>query len=581
MVQRSATLLLPDKLDSQWNDVFLKERILYEGIQQQTTILLCGDDGDDNINTANPTSFSLEKVDLVKYLPYDLVCSIFLQLPLKDFLNCIRVSCTWRNLILSTPMFWQHLRLCDDPRPPPNHIINLYLSHLQGAPLLSLCIHNVQDAETLWTKLCQTNCKQLYELDCSTLQGLTKESWFFFRQTIISAGKTLRILRLGSCNFKLDEIIDLISETCTRLEVFDLNNCFATNVDSTTTSLGYHDGESLQQLEHFGGLFSETDMKHMASLPSLPLCCLRLSRIHGLTAIHLAAILLRCPYLIELTLENSLVNITPVINILRYSCPRLEQLHYHRSDFSKLPVTEPSSPYRTATILPDRQQRWHRPPLSFAMTTGTVSVATHSNHNSSGGGNTNYHTTESHRNNHHRSLWKQLSLKQTRSLTDDFLHFILEGSFQKVERLDLTGNTQLTDNCIFNMIQQPQNKSCTALPNLVECSFANCANITELGLCLFIEHTPQLRQLDLSGLSGVTDVVLSSLALHCPLLSKLYLCRCRSITDAGIRCFIDNIRPCDKAPKVRRILQELDLTKTNISVDCLAYVMCHTQQNGI
>lgn len=362
-------------------------------------------------------------------------------------------------------------------------------------------------------------------------------------------------------------------------------------------------GGFLLQLERFGGLFSDNYIDSIALLPPLPIRQLRLSGIHRLTAAHLAAILLRCPNLIELTLENCMVNIIPVINILCYSCPCLEQLHYHRNNFGILPITD-SSLSPIPPFSPRWQRRWQRFQSSIETTTETMTarnrqltsnVATDSisgtqhNHDQSTPLSASYSNTYStYRNDKDRSFWKQLSLKQTRSLTDDLLHFILVDSYHTVEYLDLKGNTQLGDNCIYNMIhkgrghrhQENRGRRQWALPAMVECSFASCLKITELGLCSFVENTPSLRRLDLSGLSGVTDVVLLSIASHCPSLSSLRLCHCRSITDSGIRCFIDEVRRLHTTDKPW-LLQQVDLTHTNISLDSWTYLMCHIQQNGI
>ncbi|SAM02332.1 hypothetical protein [Absidia glauca] len=610
MVQRYSAHLLPDHSEPRWNEVRLQERILYEGIQQRQQREMAPLDDSTLLtldSTPAPTDIATaDKLDLVYRLPYDLVCSIFSRLPLNNLVTCAKVNRTWRRLIVSNPLFWQHLILYH--KPLPNHIIDLYLSRLQCAPLLSLRIQNEQDVETVLATLCKSNCSQLDELECASLQCATKECWYLFRQVIISAGRALRILRLGSSNFKLDNIILLASESCAGLEILDLNDCFVSvgnypSLVPTSPSLQPSDDSGfLQRLEHFGGLFSDTYIDSIALLPPLALRQLRLSGIHGLTATHLAAILLRCPDLIELTLENCMVNIIPVINILCYSCPRLEQLHYHRNNFGKLPITESSlSPIPSSS--PRWQRRWQRFQSSLETTTETMTARNRqlaSNIATDGATSTQHHydhqntplsaphstTYSSYRNDKDRSFWKQLSLKQTRSLTDDLLHFILVDSYHTVEHLDLTGNTQLGDNCIYNMIQQGQGhqhhmgRRQWALSAMVECSFANCLKITELGLCSFVEHAPRLLRLDLSGLSGVTDVVLLSIALHCPSLSSLRLCHCRSITDSGIRCFIDKVQQLHTIGKPW-LLQQVDLAHTNISLDSWTYLMCHIQQNGI
>lgn len=160
MIQRCSAHLLPGHSESRWNEVRLQERILYEGIQQRQQREMAIFDGD---STPAPTNFDLAgRLDLICRLPYDLVCSIFSSLPLDNLVTCAKVNRTWRRLIVPNPLFWQHLVLYN--KPLPNHIIKLYLSRLQCAPLLSLRIQNERDVETVLAALCKSNCSQLNEL---------------------------------------------------------------------------------------------------------------------------------------------------------------------------------------------------------------------------------------------------------------------------------------------------------------------------------------------------------------------------------------------------------------------------------
>ncbi|CAO3599769.1 unnamed protein product [Absidia cylindrospora] len=524
-------------------------------------------------------------MDMVEILSYDIVCSIFMLLPLKSFVHCSRVNRNWRSLMLSNPLFWQHLDFTGTRlRPVPTTTIQLYLSRLQGAPLLSLLLHNEQNAQDLLESLFQSNCSQLSELDWSSFQCSAKASWPLFRQVIFSAGKSLTTLRLGSGWFWLNELIDLVSTTtCPYLTTLDIYECF--------TGRSYHHSDNDDGMN---GRFPTTTtalLAHDTSLPPLSLRHLGLSDVHGLTASHLGLILLRCPHLVELVLHNCPVNIIPTIGLFSHVCPLLQQFSYHQNKLNQLSpraisTNEPrSDPIITTSIasLPIRLREGDRPTHSRLLASTSNLCNDDNGH----------------------AYWKKLTLIQTKTFTDDLLHTLLAGSYHSIQVLDLKGNKRLTDHSIFNtMIHLHPNDGFdddrsyfnsgnsgdgVALPSLEECSFANCLNITELGLCLLFEHTPQLRQVDLSGLSGVTDVVLLSMALHCPHLSFVRLAHCRSMTDDGVRCFIDTFARNNRKEQLPnnnkdgdgQLLQELDLSDTYLSMECLAYAMCHVRRSGI
>ncbi|KAI8086714.1 uncharacterized protein BX664DRAFT_336586 [Halteromyces radiatus] len=461
-------------------------------------------------------------LDLVLVLPCEVVHSIFALLPLDSLVRCSRVSHTWRKLLLSTPLLWQHLYF--DGSLSAN-TVDLYLSRLQGAPLTSLHINCDLDAETLLSSLCNSNCTQLQVLDLTRLHCVNRNGWLLFQKVIYSTGKAFKKLKLGSSSFKLDDIMDLVSKACPQLELLDLRDCF------TSQTILPLDG--LASLEHICESLPITINNYVEHLPILGLRQLELSDIHGLTIIHLASILLRSPCLVDLTLRNCLVNIIPIVNVLRHCCPDLANFVYHRNQLGRNPIIE------------------HNPIHSSVSPTLPLTMMIQP-------------TTSSNDRIHSGLLqsWKKLSLIQTRALTNDLLHYVLFGSYHTIQSLDLTGSLGLTDECLFNMIPS----------SLEECKLAGCMNITTLGLCSFLQNTPHLRILDVSGLSGVTDMVLLSIALHCRRLVKLNLTLCRSITDTGLQLFIDTL----DSP-----LQELGLARTNLTTPSLTYAMCHIQRDDI
>lgn len=150
MVRRSYSCL--SQTNPLWSQVCLKERILYEGVLQQRGRKLLVGNG------------SPDAMDMALLLPFDVVCSILMLLPFENLVCCVRVNRKWNHLVNSTPLLWQRLHFYRNTLPLPMTTLALYLSRLNTASLLSLRIPNVQDSEGLFTALCQSNCRQLYEL---------------------------------------------------------------------------------------------------------------------------------------------------------------------------------------------------------------------------------------------------------------------------------------------------------------------------------------------------------------------------------------------------------------------------------
>lgn len=377
-----------------------------------------------------------------------------------------------------------------------------------------------------------------------------------------SSGKTLRILRLGCGGFRPNNIIDLVATSCLELEILDLRSSLPLKDDHR-----YYDATSLEQLERYGGHLPSVLWDYATDLPTLPIRRLVLSDHHGLTPLHLAVMLIRSPRLLDLTLLNCSINITPVINLLPYT--HLERLHYYDSH-STSTIDHPPSPRMAPTPAT----------IALRITVDTM-PATYQHGGIRNAARDDAVNTMAH------CFWKTIMLKQTRILTDDVLYSLLAASSHTIEKLDLQGNPQLTDSSLTTIIQHRRyhkvslkhwdnNDDTTfGLIHLHELGLADCTGMTELGLCSFFRYTPHLQQLNLSGLSSVTDRVLMTIALHCPRLLKLDLSRCGTITDSGLCGFIDTLRD-------RNItLHYLGLVGTTLSIDTLVYALCHVQQDSI
>lgn len=376
------------------------------------------------------------------------------------------------------------------------------------------------------------------------------------------------------------------------------------------------DNTAIYRLEQFGESFTDAYMEYVDQLPVLPIRYLYLSTIHGLSTIHLATILFRCPYLIHLELDRCLINLIPIINILRFSCPQLEILSYHRNRYTQFPIAtnatttlnptisttnnnnndddeSPSSSALSSSLssIHRQQQRHHhhqnksysflnrphRLPMKLASSSSSSSMIVNNTKNNE------------------TSFWKQLSLKHSRTLTDELLHFILKGSYHTIEKLNIKENPRLTDDCLYQMIQRQQQSLSTSstsslylieppppsLPKLKEFDLSNCIYITEKGLCAFLKECPQLESIDLSGLPGVTDQVLYTMAIYCQQLTHIYLNHCKTITDHGIKQFIHIFLQRKMNSSTASLFQRLELDKTNLSMECLGYAMCYIERDGI
>lgn len=137
-------------------------------------------------------------------------------------------------------------------------------------------------------------------------------------------GSTLNSLQWGGVSIRLNDIIDNIPTICKDLKNLVVHDCF--------TSL--QNAQLQHRLDSFGDSFPTSFIEKLQTLPKLnQLQSLELSGIHGLTASHLASILIRCPNIRKLSLKRCLVNIIPILNMLRFCCPKLQYFEYERNRY--------------------------------------------------------------------------------------------------------------------------------------------------------------------------------------------------------------------------------------------------------
>lgn len=193
------------------------------------------------------------------------------------------------------------------------------------------------------------------------------------------------------------------------------------------------------RLEDFGESFPSEFISSTLSLPTLPhLTSLELTSIHGLTASHLAHILIRCPNLIRLKLHRCLVNIIPVLNILKSFCPHIKYLTYEKNQCCM------PSPY-FQQLQPKQYPSYNHP-------------------------------------------WIELKIQSTDTLTDHVLQDLLVST---IEHLDLSGSGLITD---AGILHKP-------LKNLKSLSLRGCTGITREGVLDLLKQNTRLEHVDLPVLN--------------------------------------------------------------------------------
>ncbi|ORX52367.1 RNI-like protein [Hesseltinella vesiculosa] len=521
-IVRTAVTLL-DQSDPDWDDLSWKEQWL---LQQQSTTWPVAQ-------------------DFVGLLPCELVTKVFQQLALPDLARCTTVSRAWYQFIHTTPLLWQHMTI--QTYQPRLHAstLKLYLKRLQGTPLLSLRVRTHLDGNNLLSLLCQTNCSQLSVIELlGPYYATGYHTTTKFHKIVSLASTSLRELKIGSSSFRLNEIFALVTQHCPNLELLSVYDCF-TSLGSSLPNANLHhlDPGANQRLELFGQFVSPAFLEYLRQFDKQPrLKQLSLTRVHGLTILPLALILLSSPNLYSLTLDACLVNIIPVINILLRACSGLRHFFYHRNQFSALPLTS----YAAEDSYNDLSS-W--PILSPVVEPPKLDCLAQG--------------------------WKYLVLRETRVLNDALLHYLLRRSYPTIEHLDLQGHHKLTDQALLRSLPR------APMASLRHCVLSQCINLTEYGLCTFLEQCSDLRVLHLAGLSAVTDRVLQVIARRCVFLLELNLSHCRSISDQGLRSFIDALLYAKRAQSLPLHLKDIQLVQTNISLDCFSRVMAHIQRDGV
>jgi len=68
-------------------------------------------------------------------------------------------------------------------------------------------------------------------------------------------------------------------------------------------------------------------------------------------------------------------------------------------------------------------------------------------------------------------------------------------------------------------------------------NFSGCSQLSEASIILFISRQPKLLSISIGGLMNITDNTLECLSQNCPELKHLDISRCTRITDRGVKIF--------------------------------------------
>lgn len=469
--------------DDAYAEICLKKRITFEGAQHVKL----------SQNTLN---------DILDILPYDVACDVFLCLDLESLVRCCRVSKKWRHFLISSPCLWSELEFTKRSAHLNKSTMDTYLSRLKKTRLTKLSIRNQQtDGDGILMTLVRHEC---YNLKVLVLSDIICTPALFFN-VLTYIGSTLHTLQWGGVSVRLNDLIDALPAVCKNLKNLVVHDCFTSLQDIQP----HH--ESLRRIEFYGESFPTEFINSIKTNPQLHhVESLTLVGIHGLTATHLASVLIRFPNLKRLQLKRCLVNIIPVLNILKFCCPKLQYFDYERNRYN-----QHSDSYSESSSQQQQQQQLQR---------------------------------EQQRRSHRKSQngqciskeypWIQFKIQLTNMLTDSILHSLLRDSKSRasIESLDLQGSFLLSDSGLL-VDKQP-------MENLKYLCLKDCFGLTTKGIEDILLQSPLLEEVDLSSLSMINDNILYALS-RCKQLQYLNLSHCRLnlISEEAYKFFIEQ-RSC-------------------------------------
>ncbi|KAI8080777.1 uncharacterized protein B0P05DRAFT_586648 [Gilbertella persicaria] len=428
-----------------------RKRIVYEGLLSQHN----------------------QRNDILDYLTFDLASEVFKYLDLASLARCTCVSKRWRYFLISNAYLWNDLELTN--RKLGHiwiHTLHTYLNRLHTVPLTRLVIeHQKIHGEQLLTALVNHQCQKLKTLILTDV--ICTPTLFFHALEYI--GSVLHKLEWTGSSVQLNDLIKILPKTSQQLKHLAIKNCFTAYCES---------GPSFEDLEAYGETLPSSFVSGGNSFHALD--SLELSSIHGLKTTHLAHILSQCSHISRLVLDHCLVDIVPVINMIRTTCPCLTQFCYARNQLCQ----QYDAMYR-----PRRQQRQQR---QF----------------------------------HDHLPWTELRIHFTSAFTNPMLQDILFDSAATLNVLDLYGSAFISDNAFGDQ----------RLTGLKELSLGECYSLSTRCIVQLIDQNPLLEKVNLSGLTAIHDIVLVSLSC-CEYLHTLNLSNCHlNVTHEAYKQFIDRRR---------------------------------------
>ncbi|SSD61849.1 uncharacterized protein SCODWIG_03610 [Saccharomycodes ludwigii] len=154
-------------------------------------------------------------------------------------------------------------------------------------------------------------------------------------------------------------------------------------------------------------------------------------------------------------------------------------------------------------------------------------------------------TNSKNRNNIGCKKLKKLTLRHCKSLTDETLKHIVYYAFDRIEHLDLTRCTGISDNG-FRFWKQPQQRA-GSFNNLETLILSECVFLTDDTIFSLTTCCPVLKYLNLSFCFSITDASLEVICLGLPLLEKLDVSFCgRAVSNASLLSISMHLRNLQK-----------------------------------
>lgn len=135
-------------------------------------------------------------------------------------------------------------------------------------------------------------------------------------------------------------------------------------------------------------------------------------------------------------------------------------------------------------------------------------------------------------------IWASLDLRSFPRIPAHLLSRLARFAGPFVKSLDLAGHTQLRSSTLTNMtthltLDEPASPG----TQLMFLNLQGCTKLSTLALQNLLICSPNLRSIGVRGLPAVTNSIMDVIAIHCPLLESLDLSQCSEVDGDGIYRF--------------------------------------------